>query len=108
MGIPPKNALQNRWWLMPGSEYQLILPLHVLLTWILFAVPLVLGLYARSLGDVLNLIGCSSGTVMAFILPALFSFKVEGYSHLNGFLLVFGGFVGIVGTHSSLVQIING
>ena len=50
------------WWLIPGEKLQLILPYHVLLTSFLYGFPLLLALYAPSLGDVLDLLGCSTGT----------------------------------------------
>lgn len=94
------DEVSNQWWLMEPK--QLILPLHVLVTIVVWSSSTVLALLAPSLGDVLNLVGCASGTMIAFILPAMFSFRLNGYSHLAGLIIVVGGAVGIVGTFLSL------
>jgi len=44
--------------------------------------------------------------VMAFVLPAIFSFKLRGYSHFSAFLLVVGGSVGLLGTITSFQTLI--
>jgi amino acid permease len=62
----------NQWWLLEPK--QLTLPLHVFVTLVIWSTSTVLALLAPSLGDVLNLVGCASGTMIAFILPAMFSF----------------------------------
>lgn len=90
----------NQWWLLEPK--QLILPLHVFVTLVIWSTSTVLALLAPSLGDVLNLVGCASGTMIAFILPAMFSFRLKGYTHLAGLIFVVGGAVGIVGTFLSL------
>lgn len=43
----------------------------------------------------------------AYVLPALFYFKIEGYSHLAMFVLVVGTSIGLVGTFYSMKQLIN-
>lgn len=43
--------------------------------------------------------------MIAFILPALLSFRIEGYSHLALLILLVGGAVGTVGTFFSLKQL---
>jgi len=53
---------RSSWWLIPGEETQLILPCHLALTGAIYFTSLFFALYARSLGDVLNLIGCATGT----------------------------------------------
>ena len=52
------------WLLLPGDAMnsQLILKYHVALTTTLFFTTLTLAIVARSLGDVLNLTGCATGT----------------------------------------------
>jgi amino acid permease len=65
-----------------------------------------LAIAAPSLGDVLNLVGCATGTVIAFLLPALLSLKIEGYSHMAMVILCVGGIVGTVGTWFSLKKLV--
>uniref|UniRef100_A0A7S2XQC9 Amino acid transporter transmembrane domain-containing protein n=1 Tax=Attheya septentrionalis TaxID=420275 RepID=A0A7S2XQC9_9STRA len=94
-------------WLLPGEERQLSLPFHVLLTILLWATTTVLAIVAPSLGDVLDLVGCASGAVIALILPALFSLKLTGYSHLAAFILTIGGVVGVIGTFFSVKKLVT-
>lgn len=91
--------------LLPGEERQLILPLHVLVTVKLWIVITGLAIVAPSLGDVLDLVGCATGTLIAFILPSVLSLKLQGYSHLAAIILIIGGVVGIVGTAYSLKKL---
>lgn len=93
--------------LLPGDDRQLKQPYHIMLTVALWGVTVLLALFAPSLGDVINLVGCMAGTIIAFILPALFAFRIEGYTHTALVLLVLGGAVGVVGTYFSLVELIN-
>jgi amino acid permease len=91
-------------WLV--ANRQLKLPQHIIVTVTLWVITTTLAIVAPNLGDVLNLVGCATGTVIAFILPALFSFQLNGYSHTALFLLVVGGLVGLVGTVFSTKQLI--
>jgi amino acid permease len=95
----------DKWWLLESK--QLILPLHILVTVLLWSSSTVLALLAPSLGDVLNLVGCASGTMIAFILPAMFSFRLKGYTHLAGLIFVVGGTVGTAGTLFSLQTMLS-
>eukprot|EP00545_Synedropsis_sp_CCMP1620_P005408 CAMPEP_0119015108 /NCGR_PEP_ID=MMETSP1176-20130426/10563_1 /TAXON_ID=265551 /ORGANISM="Synedropsis recta cf, Strain CCMP1620" /LENGTH=476 /DNA_ID=CAMNT_0006968375 /DNA_START=90 /DNA_END=1520 /DNA_ORIENTATION=+ len=90
-------------WLL--AERQLQLPQHIIVTVTLWAITTTLAIVAPNLGDVLNLVGCATGTVIAFILPALFYFRLHGYSHTALLLLVVGGLVGLVGTVFSTQQL---
>jgi hypothetical protein len=56
------------------------------------------------LGDVLDLVGAFTGTLLAFILPALFSLELRGYSLQSMMIFVVGGFVGLLGTGTSLIK----
>jgi sodium-coupled neutral amino acid transporter 11 len=96
----PKN------WLLPGDDRQLQLPGHVGLTVKLWVIVTILAIAAPSLGDVLNLVGCASGTVIAFLLPALLSLKIEGYSSIAMFILCIGAIVGTLGTFFSLKKLV--
>lgn len=93
--------------LLEDDPKQLKLPYHLLVTGKLWIVATGLAIAAPNLGDVLDLVGCVSGTLIAFILPALFSFKLKGYSHLGAVILVVGGVIGSVGTFYSLLQFVN-
>ena len=64
-----------------------------------------LSVLVKCSGDVLDLVGCASGTMIAFILPSLLSFRIEGYSHMAMLIFLVGGAVGTVGTFFSLKQL---
>jgi len=102
--LPEVSKRDPRWWLMPGEELQLIHSYHILLTVGLLGVTVILALAAPSLGDVLDLVGCVTGTTICFILPGLFSLRLKGYSHIAALLLAVGVIVGVTGTYFSLVQ----
>jgi amino acid permease len=99
MAATPKH------WLMPDDNRQLVLVGHVIVTIKLWIVITCLAIAAPSLGDVLDLVGCATGTIIAFIIPALLSFSIEGYSHLALLILLVGGAVGTVGTFYSLKKL---
>lgn len=98
---------RNAWWLLPEDNKQLIRSLHIMLTVALWWISTELAIRAPSLGDVLNFIGCVAGTVIAYVLPGLFEFKVNGYSHLAMLLLIVGTSVGLVGTYCSLRKLVS-
>lgn len=91
--------------LLPGSERQLKQPYHISLTILIWLFTLILALGASSLGSVLNLTGCATGTMVSFILPALFSFKMRGGTLLGTLLLILGGSVGLIGTYYSVLAL---
>jgi amino acid permease len=93
--------------LLPGEERQLKLPYHVGLTCKLWFIVTGLAIAAPNLGDVLDLVGCASGTLIAFILPGWFAMRMQGYSHVAALILVVGGLVGTVGTICSLKQFVR-
>lgn len=88
--------------LIPGRERQLKMPYHVVLTCKMWFAATSLAVASPSLGDILSLIGCATGTLIAFILPGLFALKLQGFRALPVFILVVGGLVGIVGTSCSV------
>jgi amino acid permease len=104
---PRVISQQRRPWLKPGEERQLLSSYHIALTTILWSATTVLAIKSPNLGDVLDLVGCATGTFIAFILPALFSFRLVGYTHLAAAILVIGGIVGSVGTYFSIVQFLE-
>lgn len=92
-------------WLLP--ERQLVLSYHCIVTLVLWAVMTVLAVVAPSLGAVLDLVGCATGTVIGFVLPGLFAFRIQGYTHTAAMIFFVGGIVGMVGTYFSVINIIN-
>lgn len=87
-----------------GDGRQLIFIWHAVLTFTLWLVVTVCAIKSPSLGDVLDLVGAFTGTLLAFILPALFSFKLKGYNHLSLAILAIGGVVGLLGSIFSAVK----
>jgi hypothetical protein len=45
--------------------------------------------------------------MIAFVLPGLFSFRLQGYTHLAAIILAVGGIVGLIGTVFSLQKLIT-
>ena len=64
----PKN------WLLPNDDRQLQWPGHIGVTFKLWLVATGFAIAAPNLGDILDLVGCASGTLIAFIIPAILSF----------------------------------
>jgi amino acid permease len=102
----PSNSFT---WLLPdqgGDGRQLKLPYHIAITFVLWITTTFLAIVSPSLGDVLDLVGCATGTVIAFVLPSLFSFRLVGYSHTAAIVFLVGGFVGSLGTYESIGKLI--
>jgi hypothetical protein len=99
--ITPKN------WLLPEDDRQLRLPVHVCITAQIWLIVTGLAIAAPNLGDILDLVGCASGTLIAFVIPGLLSFYIEGYNHLAMVILTVGGVVGTVGTYFSIKQLVS-
>lgn len=93
--------------LLPGHGNQLRLPYHILWTTCLWMLTVSLAISAPNLGDVLDLVGCVAGTLIAFVLPGLFSLQIKGYSTEGALLLGVGGLVGMIGTIFSLKQLLQ-
>ena len=93
--------------MVPGEEKQLSLPLHLALSIVFWGLSTYLAIVSPNLGDILDLVGSASGTSMAFILPGLLSFKLQGRTKLAFFILVVGGAVGSVGTVCSLKKLVG-
>jgi sodium-coupled neutral amino acid transporter 11 len=91
--------------LLPGSDRQLLPLYHICLTVLLWLVTLLLALKASSLGSVLNMTGCVTGTAISYILPAVFSYKLRGHTVLGTLLFSVGGLVGIIGTIYSFLAL---
>lgn len=93
--------------LLPGQGNQLRLPYHILWTLGLWMLVVSLAIAVPNLKDVLDLVGCASGTLIAFVLPGLFSLQIRGYSTEGALLLGVGVFVGIIGTVFSLKSLVH-
>ena len=93
------------WWLL--EEKQLIPSLHFGLTILIWAIMTVLAILAPSLNDILNLGGCASGSLIAYILPAMFYLQLRGYSREAVGMLAFGLAVGTVGTYFAMTTMIR-
>jgi amino acid permease len=91
--------------LLPGEERQLKFMYHVGMTFKLWFVITALAIAAPNLGDVLDLVGCFSGTLIAFVLPGLFAIRLQGYRPVAVIILVLGGIVGSVGTLCSILKL---
>jgi amino acid permease len=102
-----QETTQRSHFLIPGHDMQLVRNYHVVLTAILWLIATGLAVTAPSLGDVLDLVGCVSGTMIAFVIPASLSFKLQGYSHKAMMILLVGGVVGVVGTFYSFKKLIS-
>eukprot|EP00531_Pseudo-nitzschia_arenysensis_P001956 CAMPEP_0116146140 /NCGR_PEP_ID=MMETSP0329-20121206/17003_1 /TAXON_ID=697910 /ORGANISM="Pseudo-nitzschia arenysensis, Strain B593" /LENGTH=521 /DNA_ID=CAMNT_0003641863 /DNA_START=125 /DNA_END=1687 /DNA_ORIENTATION=+ len=77
---PVGSSAKN--WLLPDDNRQLRLFGHILVTTLIWFIVIGLAIAAPNLGDVLDLVGCASGTLIAFVIPGLLSFYIEGYTHL--------------------------
>lgn len=81
---------------------------HMALTLTLWGVTVSLALVAPSLGDVLNLVGCATGTMISFVLPGLFAIKLQKRCTATSFLLLGVGVpVGCIGTYYSLLHLLQ-
>jgi amino acid permease len=92
--------------LLPGYQKQLRLLYHVTLTAKLWFVVTGLAIAAPSLGDVLSLVGCATGTLIAFVFPALLSLRLQGFNYTATLLLFIGGVIGSVGTYFSMHKLV--
>lgn len=92
--------------LLPGEGNQLRLPYHIACTVGLWMLVVTLAISAPSLGDVLDLVGCATGAMIAFVMPGLFSLQIKGYTTQGALLLGIGGIVGVIGTFFSLRRLL--
>jgi len=105
--LESEKYYQKNPWLLSGDEHQLHRKCHVVLTVAIWAGTLVLALLAPSLGDVLNLVGCLSGSLIAFILPGVISYQMHGYTFVGSTLFTVGVLVGCVGTFFSVIDLLG-
>ena len=102
-----KGCTENFSIMIPGDEKQLSLPWHLTLSVVFWGLSTYLAIVSPNLGDILDLVGSVSGTTMAFILPGLLSFKLQGRTRMGLFILFVGGAVGSVGTVCSLKKLVG-
>lgn len=107
MKLESKKYHQKNHWLLRGDDHQLHRQYHFVLTVAIWAITLTLALSAPSLGEVLNLVGCLSGSLIAFILPGVISYQMHGYTFVGSTLFTVGVLVGCVGTFFSLVDLMR-
>jgi amino acid permease len=91
--------------LLPNDHRQLKLMYHIAVTCKLWFIVTVMALAAPNLGDVLDFVGCCSGTLIAFILPAIFAIRLQGWSTIAIIILFVGGLIGTIGTVCSLLKL---
>ena len=95
-------------WIIPDCNgRQLTFFWHAVLTFILWLLVTISAIKSPSLIDVLDLVGAFTGTMIAFILPAVFSLKLKGYSKISIIILGIGGPIGMLGTSFSLVKFLR-
>ena len=89
--------------------FQLKTPYHILLTVTLCVIAISVAVAASSLGAVLDLVGCLSGTAIAFIIPAAIQIKMgERVDVWVCLMLSVGLMIGLVGTAFSLKKAVEG
>ena len=89
--------------------FQLKTPYHILLTVTLCVIAISIAVAASSLGAVLDLVGCLSGTAIAFIIPAAIQIKMgERVDVWVCLMLSVGLIIGLVGTAFSLKKAVEG
>lgn len=101
------STMTPKQWLLPDDDRQLRLLGHVFITFQIWIIVTGLAIAAPSLGDILDLVGCASGTLIAFVIPGLLSISIEGYNHVAMLILMIGGAVGTVGTYYSIKQLVD-
>jgi hypothetical protein len=80
---------------------------HVLLTLAFWLVSVGVALVAPTLGDVLNIVGCGTGSLIAFILPAIFARANGDKGWKTMGILVIGVLVAVLGTVFSIKSMIS-
>ena len=81
---------------------------HVMLTLSFWAIAVCVALAAPTLGDVLNIVGCATGSMIAFILPALFARKSGDEGAACKAMLAMGVVIAVLGTVFSVKSMVQG
>ena len=108
----PSNPMQA--YMLPqarpgkGGGYQLLRNYHCALTILIWGVTLFIALAADSLGTVLDLVGCVSGSAIAFIIPAAVNIKLEKECGVRiATMLCVGCFITVMGSVFSIIKLVN-
>ena len=80
---------------------------HVAVTLALWSSTTALALRAPSLLDAVDVVGSAAGTLIAFVLPGAFSWRMRGPTGLAAVLMVVGGSVGVSGTCFGLAKLVG-
>ena len=106
VSLLPEGTVQSKpSWMLSGSDTQLTTPYHVVVTVSLWATTISLALLAPNLGDVLDLVGSVSGSMIGFVLPGLFSIKLLGPTPMGVLMFVSGSLICIVGSCFSAMKL---
>lgn len=91
-----------------GNTYQLKRRYHVIMTLVIWGTTLFIALAADSLGSVLDLVGCISGSAIAFIIPALINIKLENRcGFIITTMLCVSCFILVIGSAFSLLNLVK-
>ena len=91
----------------PLQELQLKTPFHVAWTASMWFVVTYLAIAAPNLGDVLNVVGCASGTMIAFFFPGTIAYMLDGYSWKMALIFGTGLIIAPIGTFYSAKKLIE-
>lgn len=102
--VSPRFVPMPKWIIADGDGRQLVFFWHTVLTFTIWlGAVTICAIRTPLLGDVLGLVEAFTGTLLAFVLPSMISFKLKGYSHLSLAILLVGG-VGLLETVFSLMK----
>ena len=93
------------WIITNGNGRQLVFFWHTALTFTIWLVATICAIRSHLLCHVLDLGEAFTGTLLAFVLPSMISFKLKGYSHLSLAISLVGGGVGLLGTVFSFIKL---
>ena len=79
---------------------------YIWMTLLLWGSIVGIALTAPNLGIVLDIVGSISGSMIGFILPGLFSIKLQGFSFIGILMMIVGAIVGSVGAYFSIIKLI--
>lgn len=103
--VSPVIVPMPKWIITDGNGRQLVFFWHTALTFTIWLVATICAIKSHLLGHVLDLVEAFTGTLLAFVLPSMLSFKLKGYSHLSLAILLVGGGVGLLGTVFSFIKL---
>ncbi|GKY92652.1 hypothetical protein MPSEU_000235300 [Mayamaea pseudoterrestris] len=101
------SGWRSRVFRSPIQDLQLKLPYHFIWTITMWFIVIYLAIAAPNLGDVLNVVGCASGTMIAFLFPGAIAYRLEGYSWKAALIFGTGLVIAPVGTYFSVKKLIE-